>query len=200
MTKEQKLQVLSLLENKSARDGQREVIQLGGDAAIPKERERVLADDKSEVRFVMDQELREKLEEVRGLLGPEGASLGFAELVAKLAQVSAEALKAKRFGKRRSEEVASGHGTNVCPVTPTPTSEPPTGQANQRYISRGLKSFVWQRDRGTCTRCGTKRNINFDHIIPVARGSRSTAENLRLLCFACNPRAGMRAGLVEMRN
>jgi hypothetical protein len=75
VTKEQKLQVLSLLENKSARDGQRELIQLGGDAAIPKERERVLADDKSEVRLVMDQELRESLKRFEDSLGQREQAL-----------------------------------------------------------------------------------------------------------------------------
>ncbi len=200
VTREQKLQVLSLLENKSARDGQRELIQLGGDVAIPKERERVLADDKSEVRFVMDQDLRQKLEEVRSLLGPEGAALGFADLVAKLAQLSAEALRAKRFGKRRSEAAMAGGGQSVCPETPTPTPESSPPHRNPRYISQELKSFVWQRDRGACTRCGTRRQINYDHITPVARGGQATAENLRLLCFACNQRAGIRAGLVEIRH
>lgn len=152
VTREQKLQVLSLLENKSARDGQRELIQLGGDIAIPKERERVLADDKSEVRFVMDQDLRQKLEEVRGLLGPEGAGLGFAELVAKLAQLSAETLRAKRFGKRRSEAAMAESGQSVCPENPYSDAGVVVCTERQKvYLTRTKKFDLAARPRNVHT-------------------------------------------------
>lgn len=201
VTRDDKLKVLSLLENKSARDGQRELIHLGGDAATPRERERVLADDKSEVRFVMDQALKDKLEEVRGLLGPEGMSMGFAELIAKAAELSAETLRAKKFGKRRTESDGARDCEVVCHETPTPTlgvyeTESKSSASNPRYIPRDLKYYIWKRDRGRCTTCGTRRGLNYDHILPVARGGTSTPGNLRLLCFACNQRAGIREGLV----
>jgi len=164
VTRERKLQVLELLENKSSRDGQRELIQLGGDMALPRERERALADDKSEVKFVMDKDLRDKLDEVRSLLGHEAVGMSFAELFGKLAEISAEALRAKKFGKRRAE------------------------------------AAVWARvEAAKNSQASTPASrFNFDHIVPVARGGRATVDNLRLLCFACNQRAGIRAGLVNV--
>ena len=189
MTREHKIEVLERLENKSTRDGQRELIQFGGDTALPKERERVLAEDKSEVKFVMDKDLRDKLDEVRSLLGPEAIGMGFAEFIAKMAEIGAEALKAKKFGKRRVE---------VSPPSVTPAPELKSRSHDPRYISQKMKHFVWQRDAGMCGGCGTRRGLNYDHIVPVARGGLATPENLRLLCFACNQRAGIKVGLVAM--
>lgn len=197
LAKDDKVKILGLLENKTARDATKELIAIGGNTVIPKERERILDDEHSEVRFVMDQGLREKLEEVRSLLGPEGARMSLAVLVARLADVGVTALRAKKFGKQRSEQVKNGTDSHVRRETPTPTSES-RQQSNPRYISRELKHLVWQRDKGACTSCGTRRGLNVDHIIPVAHGGESKAENLRLLCFHCNQRAGIRLGVISL--
>jgi len=56
-----------------------------------------------------------------------------------------------------------------------------------------VKREVWARDHGRCTfvgttghRCEAQDALEFDHVIPVARGGPSTPENLRLLCRAHN--------------
>ena len=56
-----------------------------------------------------------------------------------------------------------------------------------------MRRAVWVRDEGQCTfagesghRCAEKRGLEFDHIEPVARGGRSTTDNLRLRCRAHN--------------
>ena len=54
--------------------------------------------------------------------------------------------------------------------------------------------FVWQRDGGRCAKCGGQVNLEFDHIIPFAKGGNNTARNLQLLCENCNWVKG--AGLV----
>lgn len=120
-----------------------------------------------------------------------------ADLVARLADVGVAALRVKKFGKQRIEPSEIGADGHVRRVTPTPTSEL-RQQSNPRYISRELKHLVWQRDKGACTSCGTRRGLNFDHIIPVAHGGESTAENLRLLCFHCNQRAGIRLWVIRV--
>jgi len=71
----------------------------------------------------MDQGLKEKLEEVRSLLGSEGAVMGLADLVARLADVGVAALREKKFGKQRIEQSESGADGHVRRVTPTPTLE-----------------------------------------------------------------------------
>jgi len=67
-----------------------------------------------------------------------------------------------------------------------------TRSKNQRYISANLKALIWKRDGGCCQKCGSMRNLNFDHIMPVAFGGESEPHNLRLLCFSCNGRQWIR--------
>jgi 5-methylcytosine-specific restriction endonuclease McrA len=56
-----------------------------------------------------------------------------------------------------------------------------------------VKLYVWQRDGGACVRCGSNRDLEYDHVIPLALGGSNTARNLQLLCADCNGLKG--AGL-----
>jgi len=207
VSREEKLDVLRRLEHKTARDGMRELISLGGIAAMPRERERVIDGGHSEVSFVMSDELRGKLDEVRSLLGPKGSGMGIAALIEELAEIGAVALRAKRFGKRRETPTPTPESGTLDKVEKPEESgrnkwalrESARRAPNPRYVPPALKHAVWHRDGGTCCNCGSRRGLNFDHIVPVARGGKATLDNLRLLCFACNQRAGIRAGLVPSR-
>lgn len=64
--------------------------------------------------------------------------------------------------------------------TPTP------GNVLRTYIPTDLKRRVFDRDGGRCVHCGSKFLIQFDHIIPIAKGGASTEANLQILCQSCN--------------
>lgn len=59
------------------------------------------------------------------------------------------------------------------------------GSRRQR-IPDDVRAFVWQRDEGRCVRCGSEDDLQFDHVIPVAKGGGNAAENVQVLCGACN--------------
>ena len=63
---------------------------------------------------------------------------------------------------------------------------------NSRYIPRSVQQAVWDRDGGKCVCCSSKRNLNFDHVQPIALGGESIESNLRLLCFQCNQRQAIK--------
>jgi hypothetical protein len=49
-----------------------------------------------------------------------------------------------------------------------------------------VKLLVWARDGGRCVRCGSKQELHFDHIIPVAKGGGNSDANIQILCQPCN--------------
>jgi 5-methylcytosine-specific restriction endonuclease McrA len=60
---------------------------------------------------------------------------------------------------------------------------------NPRHVPASVRDQVFQRDGGRCAyvgssgrRCNATNALQVDHITPIARGGRSTADNLRLLC------------------
>ena len=185
---EQKLDVLKELEHRSARQGQAALLQkmqsAGLGASIPKERARVLSPDHSELRLVLSAELLAQLQEVRGLLGPKAIGMSWGELIEEMAKLSLTALKDKKFGKRRGAQ----SGASIAGTQSTPTLI----KTKPRSISKGKRYRVWERDGGACVQCGGKENLQVDHIVPVAFGGGCEEENLRLLCFNCNVRQGIK--------
>lgn len=189
VTPEEKLEVLEKLENKTNRDAERELLKINPIHAQPKEKERVVNETTLEVRFPMSNKLKAKLESVRSLLGPKGAVMTYAELFEEMSDISVSALEAKRFGKKRTQEKKENLTTAPKKSALPPPTAVATKSTDSRYISQALKHQVWQRDNGTCTNCGSRRNLNYDHFQPIALGGATTLANLRLLCFQCNQRA-----------
>jgi len=185
---EDKLSILETLQNKSAREGQKILIKLQPSLALPKEKERVITESHTEVRFIMTAELRSKLEVLRSLLGSKGAHMSFAELIEYMVAQNIQDLKVKKFGRKRVS--TENQHLNPLPRTDvTPTAElHRSSYLNPRYIPRKVRHPVWDRDKGKCQKCDSRNHLNFDHIRPVALGGLSQLDNLRLLCFHCNQR------------
>lgn len=53
-------------------------------------------------------------------------------------------------------------------------------------IPERVRIEVWRRDGGKCARCGSRENLEDDHIIPVSKAGSNSARNIELLCEKCN--------------
>jgi hypothetical protein len=70
-----------------------------------------------------------------------------------------------------------------------------SNQENSREtIPEDVQIFVWNRDGGKCVKCGSNKNLEFDHIIPLSKGGNNTSRNLQLLCESCNRAKGAKIG------
>lgn len=58
--------------------------------------------------------------------------------------------------------------------------------SSSRHIADDVKRDVWARDGGRCVRCNATEYLEFDHIIPHAKGGSNGAKNIQLLCRRCN--------------
>jgi 5-methylcytosine-specific restriction endonuclease McrA len=72
-------------------------------------------------------------------------------------------------------------------------ADPVPEYGNPRKIPAAVRREVFLRDGGRCQWptadggiCGSTHRVELDHIIPVARGGKSTVANLRILCCAHN--------------
>ena len=59
-------------------------------------------------------------------------------------------------------------------------------RASRDAIPSAVRREVWRRDGGKCVKCGSRKNLEYDHIIPVIEGGSNTARNIELLCQDCN--------------
>lgn len=49
-----------------------------------------------------------------------------------------------------------------------------------------LKFYIYLRDGGVCTECGTDVGLQFDHIYPHSLGGSNNTDNFQILCGECN--------------
>lgn len=66
------------------------------------------------------------------------------------------------------------------------TSEP----QRRGPLPREIRRAVWERDDGKCVECGSRFDLQYDHVLPHSLGGATTVDNLQLLCQPCNLRKG----------
>ena len=71
-----------------------------------------------------------------------------------------------------------------------------------RYIASSLRRFVVERANSRCEYCGLSQagqvaTFHINHIIPMATGGETIAENLALACVSCSLRKSAREMIVD---
>ena len=58
-------------------------------------------------------------------------------------------------------------------------------------VTNKTRFAIYQRDGHRCRKCGRKTDdLEIDHIVPIAKGGKSTMDNLQTLCRRCNREKG----------
>jgi len=126
------------------------------------------------IPLTIDQAMYDKLNRVQALLSHKIPNGDLVAIFDRMLDLTIVQLEKKKLGA----------ASNPRPLKRSSSS---------RYIPAQVRRAVWSRDEGQCTfvsekgrRCTAHRLLEFDHVIPVARGGESTAPNLRLRCRAHN--------------
>jgi HNH endonuclease len=84
---------------------------------------------------------------------------------------------------------------HICPVVFAAEGFTETSEERRvgRYLPFKMKIRVARRDNYTCQVCSKHLQddeLEFDHIIPFAKGGSSEEHNIRLTCYSCNREKG----------
>ena len=132
------------------------------------------------ITFTVKESTYEKLERAKEVLSgkyPKGA------LTSEVFEEAIELLLEKKCPKRKEKRVKKSI-EKVQPKQPNKSIP-----QKRRALSAKIKREVLAKDNYRCSYktkdgkvCGSKNNLHFDHILPVALGGDNSSENIRLLC------------------
>ena len=63
--------------------------------------------------------------------------------------------------------------------------------ASREHLSASKRKRILLRAKGRCMKCGSGKNLEIDHVVPLAKGGSNRLENLQLLCQRCNRMKGV---------
>ena len=138
------------------------------------------------LRLVLDKETHDKLRYAQELLGHAVPCGDLARVLGRALDSLIPQLERKKFGAnmRKNQKQRSRKGEG---------NRPASTAAPVRYIPAAVRRAVWKRDGGQCTfvgtdghRCRSRKRLEYDHVMPFARGGASTVDGLRLRCRAHN--------------
>jgi len=192
----EKVKILTSLENKSSREVKKELISRSTDSTtLMKERIKPVSAQHIELKFVVEEELLQEIEELKTLLSHKLPGASLKDLMAFTVKRTLKDLRPKA-PKKLTKVQAPG---KVVPREEKPAPVVESSPRHSRYIPVEVKRQVWKRNHGQCSfrsngrRCTAKKAPEFDHIQPFALGGEATEENLRLRCRAHNQLSAINA-------
>ena len=164
----------------------KELVSLNPNVA-PNETARFVSEGKVELKLVISEELKSKLDQLKELMSHKNSNMSYQELVEILANQALEKLDPIK----KEEKAAEKSQRNV---SGSPRKDALENKSSARYIPKQIKVNIWKRDQGKCTyvspingkRCESRHLIQIDHVLPFALGGTNQENNLRLLCAQHN--------------
>lgn len=186
--KEQKLELLKKLEDRSARDCEREILRLDPKAHRP---DRIVAktEELTEIRLTVDNEFMKTLDRLRDLLAkkyPDGSTKDILHhvLKAELNRLEKPITRRKRTLKKRAEKVKTSGKLTTNNKRKSSRKSIPESVRREVFIKHNFECAF--TDKATGHKCSAKRYLEIDHIIPVSKGGTNALANLQLMCSAHN--------------
>ncbi len=165
------------------------------------------------VSFQADEETLQMLERLRELRGNLGAlelfklslktTLDKIDPLRKMQKVIGNSKPDPSLFAQKLKDDCLAVDRNLCPTSPKPS----------RFIPQWIRIEVAKRSKGQCEyhsplsgkRCESRYRVQYDHIVPIARGGIGTLENIQHLCGLHNRTKGVQlesayfeAGLVPI--
>lgn len=195
------LELATAIENKSSRQVEKYLVSLSSNPNLinqKSEQVRSVSETQTEIKLIVDDTLKEKLDQLRLLLSHVKPDMNYQDLISYL---SDKALKQLNPAAKKIKSPVKQKPHQVPPLPTSEVNDDAKKQLKNRYIKSHVKAFVWKRDGGCCSfqskplkldgneiiyKCGSRFQLQIDHIKPFALGGSADPSNLRLLCAQHN--------------
>ncbi len=154
----------------------------------PRPRIQPIDAERHSLKMTVGPEFMAELAEVKSALShlvPDG---NLEDLLRLCFQKTLEHFARRKQGARKTPEKASH-----TEPTPEARKAAPTPAVRSRWIPNAVRRAVWKRDGGCCSfigkdgkRCGSRYQLEYDHLKPFAEGGEATVEGIALHCRAHN--------------
>jgi 5-methylcytosine-specific restriction endonuclease McrA len=135
-----------------------------------------LAPQRFAIQVTVGQATHDKLRRAQDLLGHQVAPGDLDQVLDRALDCLIRQLEHRKFAATERPRRARSRSTE-----------------GKRHVPAHVKRAVYQRDGGQCTfvgdsgrRCDERRDLEYDHVEPFARGGEATVAGLRLLCRTHN--------------
>ena len=215
-----RLEMISAIENKSARDVEKHLISLKPENVIRTEKIRMVTPEIIEMRLMIPDDLKEKMDKLRQVFSHRVPDMTYLALLDYLVTQALGKVEKKQKSllpvsrsitsgpenkdrqeevsrSARDQEVAAAKCGEVRKFLPKSLVD---NVLAKRNIPPALRHAVWLRDGGVCSyhdphtgrKCGGRSFVQVDHIHPWSKGGENKLENLQLLCAEHNRRKSNR--------
>jgi len=186
-TNTEKLKLFVSMENKTQKECERHLAILDPESVL-REKLRSVNETQTEIRFVADEKLMQKLQKIRNLSAHKKVGTTFAELIEHMAD---ELLK-------KLDPAKPVRGENL-----TKSIKTFSVKVKSRYVPAQTRRQIHRRDQSCCQYqnsktgkvCGSTYGLQLDHKTPYALKGSNEPENLQLLCFQHNQLRARQMGL-----
>ncbi len=186
----EKAELYKNLENKSSREAERELFRIAPELCLKsKEQEKMLSENLIELRFVIDTETKAKADELKLWMSHQNPDMTQAQFFT----VMIEKLHRQLDPNKPAKKTQIDFRPSITDAG-TDDTDPAIARSNveerSRHIPTAVKNLIWKRDQGCCQffdskskrKCGSKYQVQLDHIHPFRHLGDHSVENLRLLC------------------
>ena len=200
LSKESKLKLIEEMENKSGQQVDKVLWEINPETkAYQEHKVKPLCGGRTKIELILTKEEQKVLEKAQSLLSHSVPSFSAKDLVLYLCKKEIKRKLGSTQGRKPSQPKLKKQGTDT-PRTNKPSSA--KVRWTTRYIPKKTRRLVWCRDQGCCSyvdpkhqrKCGSRYQVQIDHIRPFSIDGGHEPSNLRLLCGVHN--RARNAGLV----